>query len=578
MNERRLEEQIRRYTEALDSMASPIHELLPDELREETGARGERVEITIPLTPKRVSKMPAWVYGLAAALAVVALAIPIWLWVSDGQPDVADTTPTTVTPPTLPESFDLADYPLVFDGPSQVLSGSGWDPGIEVVAMMDVLGSVETRTAIADAQGRFATAPFGQCCADVTAITVTQGDRTMNVRIDRGISVERVDAEHNIVTLAYGGGFDVVLLVEGGDVPFTATVSPDNDWWSIDLTDEVDIVQGTAVTAVLLREEVAFTDTTTAEQIQTEAIFYLDSQLFEGRGFLPDTTLELSVNGEVLGESLTTDDGGHFVYELRSLGTEVFPNDVLTLRHAADTYETTVPVLTFDALDGSGRATGTAIGVDEVSDVVVQIREADGSRREAVASGVSVRAGVWSVSLPQIREDDTIEDASAMGRVSIFGFVVDYRPPAGPVENPENGHFYEAVTVFEGLTWEDADVAARGRSFNGVEGHLLTITSENESEFVVTNFPQALVTGPGRPTFWLGGSQPAGSEEPAGGWEWVTGEPFTYQNWDPGEPNDNESPEQCLNFSANSLGVGSWNDQPCGLLGSGYIVEYDTSG
>jgi hypothetical protein len=581
MNEQRLEEQIRRYTEAMDALASPLEELVPEELREELGTRGERVEVTIPLSPHQRAARPAWIYGLAAALAVMILAVPIWLWVSDDEPDVADTTPTTpttVTSPTLPGSFDLGDYPLVFDGPTHVLSGSGWDPGVEVVATMDVLGVVETRSAIPDDRGRFVTAPFSQCCADFTPITVTQGDRTMNVRIDRGISVERVDAERDIVTLAYGGGFEVVLVVEGGDVPFTNTVSPDSDWWSIDLTGEVDIVQGTAVTAVLLRDDVAFTDTTTAEQGQSEAIFYLDSQVFEGRGFLPDTPVELSVNGEAVGGSLTTDDGGHFVYELQPLGMEVFPNDVLTFRHAGDTYETNVPVLTFDALDGNGRATGTAIGVDEVSDVVVQIREADGSRREAVANGIPVRAGAWTVSFPPLADGDTVEDASVMGRVSIFGFVVDHKPLTGPIQNPENGHFYEAVTVLDGLTWEDAEALSRGWSFNGVAGHLLTITSENESDFVVTYFPQAVVSGPGRSTFWLGGSQPLGSDEPSGGWEWVTGEPFTYQNWDPGEPNDNESPEQCLNFAAGGLGVGSWNDQPCGLLGSGYIVEYDTAG
>ena len=77
---------------------------------------------------------------------------------------------------------------------------------------------------------------------------------------------------------------------------------------------------------------------------------------------------------------------------------------------------------------------------------------------------------------------------------------------------------------------------------------------------------------------WLGGFQPAGSAEPAGNWQWVTGEAFGYANWHPsGEPsnaNNNENQLQLLNN-------GYWNDlgtsEPVGspLYDLPYIVEFN---
>jgi hypothetical protein len=162
-----------------------------------------------------------------------------------------------------------------------------------------------------------------------------------------------------------------------------------------------------------------------------------------------------------------------------------------------------------------------------------------------------------------------------------------------PLLNPSNGHFYEAVEVVGGIGWFDAKTAAASRSFSGVPGHLVTITSAQEDNFIATNFPEAfpvvpLPREPGceGPTtepnscgfpYWFGGFQPSGSPlgDPAGDWEWVTGEPFDYTNWADGEPNDfNGREEDCLDpHSAGSL----WNDSSCDdrRIG-GYVVEFDT--
>jgi hypothetical protein len=93
----------------------------------------------------------------------------------------------------------------------------------------------------------------------------------------------------------------------------------------------------------------------------------------------------------------------------------------------------------------------------------------------------------------------------------------------------ENGHYY--LIVEQETTWQQARLLAESMVFMGVQGHLATITSEAENTFVTTQLSDTAGA-------WLGGAQPLGSEEPAGGWRWITGELWVYTNWDEGEPSN----------------------------------------
>jgi hypothetical protein len=148
-----------------------------------------------------------------------------------------------------------------------------------------------------------------------------------------------------------------------------------------------------------------------------------------------------------------------------------------------------------------------------------------------------------------------------------------------------NGHWYEVVT--DTATWDEANAAAAARSHMGMPGHLATITSGAENDFISDLSP-----GSDPPALYiLGGYQNPAATTFGGGWQWVTGEAFSYTNWcGPGcgvEPNDGNDgseavgsgDEDRLHFfhagNVNADGL-TWNDYPGGEQ-AGYVVEYEVT-
>lgn len=165
----RLEEQIRRYTQTIDAQAAPLEELVPAGFVSELDVEsGQAVEIAVPLGPlRRRRRTPAWVYGLAAAVAVLLLSIPVWLLVSNTDQDVVDTTPTPTTVPASTPTTDAETAPsttvvpvptgdnphLGLDEPAGNVSGHEFAPG--VVVMMRVNGTTWSEIGITDESGSF---------------------------------------------------------------------------------------------------------------------------------------------------------------------------------------------------------------------------------------------------------------------------------------------------------------------------------------------------------------------------------------------------------------------------------------
>lgn len=146
------------------------------------------------------------------------------------------------------------------------------------------------------------------------------------------------------------------------------------------------------------------------------------------------------------------------------------------------------------------------------------------------------------------------------------------------VYNSTTGSFYQYVSSAE--TWTNADSAAQSTIVNGVSGHLAVVTSATENSY--------LDSISGSSTIWLGGSD-ANSE---GVWEWTDGpdagtfwigasggslqSPYTYENWNGGEPNDYSSGEDYIEMQNG----GGWNDNG-GPSQSGltrdYVIEWEAS-
>ncbi|MDB4780426.1 hypothetical protein OAG48_00705, partial [bacterium] len=150
--------------------------------------------------------------------------------------------------------------------------------------------------------------------------------------------------------------------------------------------------------------------------------------------------------------------------------------------------------------------------------------------------------------------------------VAIEGHDWQIEPIEWKEEDGGNGHWYGRMCFnsgckssdgFYGFWVRDAYVLSKG-------GHLATMNSAEEQDFLRSNT--------------LGGSfggfqdrTAADYSEPNGGWRWVTGEPFDYTGWLPGEPNNSGGDEHYV-FTCCGGEAGNWNDGA--TLATESVVEF----
>ena len=114
-----------------------------------------------------------------------------------------------------------------------------------------------------------------------------------------------------------------------------------------------------------------------------------------------------------------------------------------------------------------------------------------------------------------------------------------------------NGNTY--LRIDKSLSWEDAK-----KYCELLGGHLATIADEDEQEVIEDLLSRGVDTL--RSAYALGGTD-ADSE---GNWKWITDEPFNYENWDNGEPNNGSTnprgEQNYLSIYAKSDAFGLWDD------------------
>jgi hypothetical protein len=174
--------------------------------------------------------------------------------------------------------------------------------------------------------------------------------------------------------------------------------------------------------------------------------------------------------------------------------------------------------------------------------------------------------------------------AGAVVAATAVGFFCGAAAQAAPVVFPSsaggNDNAYEVI-VDGGATYPAAQSAATAAG-----GHLLSITSSAEQSFV-----ESLLLGSGAPT---GSYYTALERTSIDGFKWSTGEPFEFQNFAGGEPNNFMGTELVGQIywtddvADDVFGRrGTWNDSPVdGYAGAdvldlnraGFVIEISSDG
>ncbi|MDI9242466.1 lectin-like protein [Fusibacillus kribbianus] len=186
------------------------------------------------------------------------------------------------------------------------------------------------------------------------------------------------------------------------------------------------------------------------------------------------------------------------------------------------------------------------------------------SVREADAFQIDLEPGIYEFTLtdptgavsPETEYLRVAEKDGLAGYPFYPGFG-DVSDPVATVDvKPGESHFYQIT--YETLTWEEAKKACEDEG-----GHLATITSaEEQAAIEALNVQDA--------NLWIGANL-----DDSGAWAWVTGEPWSYTNWNEGEPNN--SSNVAPNETCAAVWPKGWNDLANDNLyeQSGYICEWD---
>ena len=173
------------------------------------------------------------------------------------------------------------------------------------------------------------------------------------------------------------------------------------------------------------------------------------------------------------------------------------------------------------------------------------------------SSTVAVQASTGSgYKVINLTTEGTVEDEDVS--VDALGF------PQSALHTTYDGHFYQVIQ--QRVDWN----TAYNRCIS-MYGHLATVSSAAENAALAR-----IVTNHGGST-WLGACRESWIVQ--GGdfykWIWITGEEWTYSNWDGGEPNNYQNlPETCMHMYASS---GLWNDYNyANTSATAYVCEWDS--
>lgn len=143
--------------------------------------------------------------------------------------------------------------------------------------------------------------------------------------------------------------------------------------------------------------------------------------------------------------------------------------------------------------------------------------------------------------------------------ISFYVYEKEYEPVKTKVHN---GHIYELYD-YE-MSWSFAKELCENMG-----GHLVTITSEEESDFI-----SDFIDNGTKDAYWLGATD---FDVDSDGYCWVTGEDFDYTNWDDGEPSNSGTSGTMEHFAEIRKSYSyKWNDvNNINKKNKGFILEVE---
>ena len=157
-------------------------------------------------------------------------------------------------------------------------------------------------------------------------------------------------------------------------------------------------------------------------------------------------------------------------------------------------------------------------------------------------------AGMGSVNGEPVRD---IHGTAAYDSTDLVNLVQWLKVDGG------NDHWYAVYPVT--THWQGAKAAVEVLVQDSLPGHLATITSAEENQFITTHVLAGTTQpmGNGMDQFYLDGTLNGGV------WGWLTGEPFSYSAWGTGEPNNSGTEHAMAIFGPNNTDprrvLGTWN-------------------
>lgn len=240
-----------------------------------------------------------------------------------------------------------------------------------------------------------------------------------------------------------------------------------------------------------------------------------------------------------------------------------------------DTTPPTINVSNFPDVPVVSSTSGLSVKGTATDDTEIKKVEWTSDRGE---KGVCQETSSWDayISLQSGENRITFTATDTSGNTASREITVVYNIP----KCDANGHYYEFYSTYPPTTWWHAKSIAEKRTCNGFVGHLATITSADERDWIKTN-----VRSPYSNNYkiWLGGFQDKSSpsySEPAGGWRWVTEEPWGYNNWPfvwkPSNSPWQKTPIQSYLYTTGVYWYDGDNslDYSAGYSGS-FIIEYE---